>query len=137
LKDDTDKSPEKDPFGRTMDIYGEQKYGDRDKKNKNKDLEDSYIDINSPNFKVSTYALTDEQQGDLRLDLTKVNKLYAEWTKEAEGLSTLLDGKITKKKNQELRAKLESWKLRKNKRKADKKANLRFGKSVQEFLDNQ
>ena len=60
---------------------------------------------------------------------------YAHWAKEDEGLSTALDTKITKKKNQELRAKLESWRLRKNKRKTDKKANIRFGKSIKEFLD--
>ena len=68
--------------------------------------------------------------------MATINKKYAVWSKDAEGLSVLLDAKITKKKNAELRAKLESWKLRKNKRKTEKKANLRFGKSIKEFLDS-
>jgi len=53
LLDDTDNSPAKDPYGRSPDMFG-------DKKGINKDLEESYMDINSQNFKVSTYALTEK-----------------------------------------------------------------------------
>jgi hypothetical protein len=51
------------------------------------------------------------------LDLTTVDALFDKWYREEEALSTVLNMKVIKQKNVDLRSKLEAWKRRLEERK--------------------
>ena len=59
---------------------------------------------------------------------------YQKWADEDDNLSGVLNAKITKQKNADLRLKIESWKNRMNERKTIKKRNYDHGKQLREFF---
>jgi hypothetical protein len=54
---------------------------------------------------------------DLRLDLRTVDSMLEKWYREEETLSGVLNMKLIKQRNQELRSKIEAWKKRADERK--------------------
>jgi len=56
--------------------------------------------------------MTAKQQMDMSLDLQQVDALYKKWVEEDSSMGEILNTKITKIKNVELRQKLDAWKAR-------------------------
>ncbi len=54
---------------------------------------------------------------DLRMDLTTIDAMFDKWYREEEALSTVLNMKVIKQKNIDLRQKIEAWKRRLDERK--------------------
>jgi hypothetical protein len=65
----------------------------------------------------------------LRLDLIPVDAMFDKWYREEEALSTVLNMKVIKQKNIDLRQKLEAWKRRLEERKRlQKRASTQYQK---------
>jgi len=56
--------------------------------------------------------MSDSQEKFLRIELANVNALFDKWIREEETLSGVLNPKLTKSKNIDVRMKLEAWKKR-------------------------
>ena len=56
--------------------------------------------------------MSDSQEKFLRIELANVNALFDKWIREEETLSGVLNPKLTKSKNIDVRIKLEAWKKR-------------------------
>ena len=51
------------------------------------------------------------------MDLTTIDAMFDKWYREEEALSTVLNMKVIKQKNIDLRQKIEAWKRRLDERK--------------------
>lgn len=56
--------------------------------------------------------MSDSQEKFLRIELANINALFDKWIREEETLSGVLNPKLTKSKNIDVRMKLEAWKKR-------------------------
>lgn len=56
--------------------------------------------------------MSDSQEKFLRIELANINALFDKWIREEETLSGVLNPKLTKSKNIDVRIKLEAWKKR-------------------------
>ena len=79
--------------------------------------EEQVLEIVLANSKKGTGQTTDKQMSDsqekfIRIELANVNALFDKWIREEETLSGVLNPKLTKSKNIDLRMKLEAWKKR-------------------------
>lgn len=54
---------------------------------------------------------------DIRLDVGLLDSAYIKWAKEDDSLSGVMNSKLTKVKNADMRLKLDSWKSRASERK--------------------
>jgi hypothetical protein len=85
--------------------------------------------------RLSTYGMSQQELADLRMDMGIVDSQYQKWADEDDNLSGVLNVKITKQKNADLRLKIEAWKNRQNERKSIKKRNYDHGKALREFFN--
>lgn len=60
----------------------------------------------------------------IRIDLTLIDQQFDKWIREEETLSGVLNIKLTKQRNQDLRQKLDAWRRRINERSRIKKRTL-------------
>ena len=74
--------------------------------------------------------MTDEEVGDLRLDLTILDQTFEKFASEDDSLSGVLNTKLTKQKNVDFRLKLDAWKSRETERKMAKKRAFEHGKGL-------
>ena len=70
----------------------------------------------------------------MRLDMSILDQQYQKWAEEDESLSGVLNNKLTRQNNADLRLKMGQWKIRKNERKIVKKRNFDNGKSLREWF---
>lgn len=61
--------------------------------------------------------------------------MFEKWSKEEESLSGVMNMKIVKQKNNDIRIKLEGWKKRYDERKRLKKRSFDHGKKLREIFD--
>lgn len=69
------------------------------------------------------------------MDLVVVDNMFEKWSKEEESLSGVMNMKIVKQKNNDIRIKLEGWKKRYDERKRLKKRSFDHGKKLREIFD--
>ena len=89
--------------------------------------------------------MSDSQEKFLRIELANINALFDKWIREEETLSGVLNPKLTKSKNIDVRMKLEAWKKRQAERKRIKKRSFEqdrairdaFSKYLVQFENNQ
>lgn len=86
---------------------------------RNEDLRSSGFDPQRRAAMISTYGMTAQEIGDLRLNLREgwgdkpsLDALYIKWNEEDQSLAGILTNKQTKQKNLDFRLKLEAWKSR-------------------------
>jgi hypothetical protein len=84
--------------------------------------------------KMTPYGISVAELSVMRLDFSGLDAQYHKWAEEDDSLSGVLNAKITKHKNQELREKIKAWKARKNERKVVKKRTFDHGKLLREFF---
>ena len=84
--------------------------------------------------RLSTYGMSQTELADLRMDMGIVDGQYQKWADEDDNLSGVLNVKITKQKNADLKLKIEAWRNRQNERKGIKKRNYDHGKALREFF---
>jgi hypothetical protein len=70
----------------------------------------------------------------MAIDLSILDAQYQKWADEDDSLSGVLNAKITKQKNADLKLKFDSWKSRAAERKTTKKRNFEHGKALREFF---
>lgn len=68
----------------------------------------------------------------MKLDLAIVDNLFDKWYKEEESLSGVLNMKLIKQKNADLRVKLDTWKKRGEERKRHQKRVFEHAKKIRE-----
>lgn len=78
---------------------------------------------------------SDADLRDLKLDLAIVDNMFDKWYKEEESLSGVLNMKIVKQKNNDIRLKLDVWKKRLDERKRLKKRTFEQGKKLREVFN--
>lgn len=78
---------------------------------------------------------SDADLRDLKLDLAIVDNMFDKWYKEEESLSGVLNMKIVKQKNNDIRLKLDVWKKRIDERKRLKKRTFEHGKKLREVFN--
>ena len=66
------------------------------------------------------------------MDLGILDNLFDKWYKEEESLSGVLNIKLIKQKNADLRLKLEVWKKRQEERKRNDRRVFEHGKKIRE-----
>ena len=77
--------------------------------------EEQVLEIVLANSKKGTTTdkqMSDSQEKFLRIELANINALFDKWIREEETLSGVLNPKLTKSKNIDVRMKLEAWKKR-------------------------
>ena len=87
---------------------------------RNEDLRASGFDPQRRAAMMSTYGMTPQEMGDLRLNLhddydrglPSLDALYVKWNEEDQSLAGILTNKLTKQKNMDFRQKLDAWKSR-------------------------
>lgn len=72
---------------------------------------------------------------DLKLDLAIVDNLFDRWFKEEESLSGVLNMKLIKQKNADLRVKLDVWKKRQDQYKRLKRRVFEHGKKIRSAFE--
>ena len=72
---------------------------------------------------------------DIRVDVGVLDTAYDKWAKEDDSLSGVMNSKLTKVKNADMRLKLEAWKSRAGERKKQKKFTQDHGKEVRKIFD--
>lgn len=77
---------------------------------------------------VSNYGMSPSEIQDMRLNLSMIDAQYQKWADEDDSLSGVLNVKVTKQKNTDLRLKIEAWGKRNHERKTTKKRNYDHGK---------
>jgi len=93
--------------------------------------------FDSGNMRMSTYGMSPQELGDLRLDLAIMDQQYAKWAEEDQSMASILGNKQTKQRNLDFRQKLESWKKRVVERKAKGKSTVDQGLLLRNFFDDQ
>ena len=84
---------------------------------------------------LNTYGLSQTELNDARLDFTQtLDGSYVKWAEDDSVLSGVMNVKITKQSNFDLRLKLDTWKKKISERKVNKKRNFDHGKALREFL---
>ena len=68
--------------------------------------------VNSKKGITTDKQMSDSQEKFLRIELANINALFDKWIREEETLSGVLNPKLTKSKNIDVRIKLEAWKKR-------------------------
>lgn len=76
------------------------------------------------------YGLTEEEIDMMALDLSILDNLWNKWAQEDDSLAGVLKPAITKQKNTDFRLKIDSWRKRKDQRKATKKSNHDHSKAL-------
>jgi len=91
------------------------------------------------NFKLQTYGISNQELNDMRMDLSVLDQQYKKWAEEDDSLSGVLNAKITKQKNVDFRAKIDTWKSlnRANERKNAKKRNFEYAAVLRDFFIKQ
>jgi len=84
---------------------------------------------------LNTYGLSQTELNDARMDFAStLDGIYVKWAEDDGVLSGVLNVKITKQSNIDLRLKLDAWKKKISERKITKKRNFDHGKGLREFF---
>lgn len=65
--------------------------------------------------------MSKQELDDIKLDVGILDTAYEKWAKEDDSLSGVMNAKLTKVKNADIRLKLDAWKNRVTERKKQKK----------------
>mmetsp|Transcript_8432 Transcript_8432/g.14118 ORF Transcript_8432/g.14118 Transcript_8432/m.14118 type:complete len:814 (-) Transcript_8432:18-2459(-) len=85
---------------------------------------------------LNSYGMTEAQMSQMGLDLAVLDQSYEKWTQEDDSLSGVMNPKLTKQKNADLRLKLEAWRSRAGERKAAKKRANEHGKALRKQFES-
>lgn len=79
--------------------------------------------------------MSKQELDDIKVDVGVLDSAYEKWAKEDDSLSGVMNSKLTKIKNADMRLKLDAWKNRVGERKKQKKFTSDHGKEIRKVFD--